>query len=66
MKVQLRIKQLPNGSVATSGYTPKAEHLPDVAKKANRTHIKPGEIMEVDGKDVAREYTSAGFLEVVI
>lgn len=66
MKIQLRIKQLPNGSVATSGYTPQAEHLPECAKAANRTHIKPGEIMEVESKDIAREYAKAGFLEVVI
>ena len=65
MKYRLRIKQLPNGNVASGGVWIKAEDLPESALLAKRKKIIPGEIFEVGSKEAANEYLNSGMIEVV-
>lgn len=64
MKVTLRIKRFPNGQVSCGNYTPHEKHLPEHRKA--KGYITPDDVMEVENKEVAKEYVNGGYLEVVL
>jgi hypothetical protein len=66
MKVQLQIKTFRGGKAACRGFTPRTEHLPACARAANRTKVLPGEVFEVESREIAREYLDTGLLEVAL
>lgn len=65
-RVQLKIKQFPNGAVSTREFYPRPEHVPAEIRRSGRVTVKPGEIFEVPTREVAREYLAAGLVEVVL
>jgi len=66
MKVRLKIKEFNGTKFACSNLFVHPEHLPDVALKAMRQKVLPGEVFEVPTKEDAQVYLKSGKVEIVL